>query len=51
MYLRISLFLPGRQVLGIDWMETKELYVPVETAKWGLEDVVTDSSMRNKKSK
>ena len=35
MYLRISLFLPGRQGLGIDGIETKDLYIPVETANGG----------------
>ena len=36
MYLNLSLLLSGRQVLGIDEGETKELYVTMENATWGL---------------
>ena len=36
MYLKLSLLLSGRQIFGIDKGETKELYVTMENATWGL---------------
>ena len=49
MYLRISLVLPSRQVLGIDGVETKELYIPMEATKWGMQDTVMDNYMSYQK--
>ena len=48
MYVRLSLFLPGRKVLRIDGAETKEPYFPMETTNgvfkcyWQESDDVSD---------
>ena len=51
MYLGKFLVLPGRQVLGIDVVETKELYIPMEATKWGLQHADTGNYMSCQKSK
>ena len=48
---RTSLFLPNRQVPGIDKVETEEFLIPSGDLKVGLQGTVTDHYMRCQRSK